>query len=139
MGRRYYVLVPGAGWPAKQWPAERFAEVGRILQDRGAAIVVTGSAGEKSLCESLAGRLPSAVTFVGKPIGQVVALLTGAQGVLANDSGLAHLAAAYGRPTAAVFTGATDPLVYAPLGPAAKAFGADATPEAVAEFLLQGT
>jgi ADP-heptose:LPS heptosyltransferase len=138
MGRRYHVLVPGAGWPAKQWPAERFAEVGRILQDRGAAIVVTGSAGEKSLCESLAGRLPGAVTFVGRPIGQVVALLATAEGVLANDSGLAHLAAALHRRTATIFTGVTDPCVCRPLGQGELAadFDAGISPERVAAHLL---
>ncbi len=138
MGGRYYVLVPGAGWPSKQWPVERFAEVGRIIQDHGGAIVVTGSAGENSLCESLAGRLPDAVTFVGKPIGQVAALLAGAEGVLTNDSGLAHLAAAMNRRTSAIFTGVTDPDLCRPLGQegSAAVFDAEISPRRVAEYLL---
>ena len=92
LGRTYFVLAPGAGWPAKERPAERFIEVGAALQ-----------------CEN-PGR-------PGQPIGRVVALLADAHGVLANDSGIAHLAAALGRPTAAVFTGATDPALCRPLGP----------------------
>jgi len=133
-----FVLAPGAGWPAKQWPAERFAAVGRCLSEAGGAVVVTGAAGEGALCERVAAGVPGAHVFVGRPLGHVVALLAGARGLAANDSGLAHLAAALGRRTAAVFTGATDPALCGPLGPAGcvAVFGADAPPAEVAGHLL---
>ena len=81
------------------------------------AVVVVGSAAEEDLCRRVAEGIPGAKTLTGQPIGRVVALLADAHGVLANDSGIAHLAAALGRPTAAVFTGATDPALCRPLGP----------------------
>jgi heptosyltransferase-1 len=137
-GKGYHVLAPGAGWAAKRWPLERFAEVGRMLKGRGSAIAVTGSAAEAKLCEELANRLGGACLFVGKPVGQVVALLSAAEGVLANDSGVAHLAAAMNRRTAAVFTGATDPRLCRPLGQEGMVgvFARDASAERIAAHLL---
>jgi ADP-heptose:LPS heptosyltransferase len=136
-GRSYFVLAPGAGWPAKEWPPERFIEAGRCLAG-GGAVVVVGSAAEEALCRRLAGGIPGAKTWTGRPIGEVVALLGEARGVLANDSGVAHLAAALGRPTAAVFTGATDPQLCRPLGQAecVRVFGPGDAPAAVAAHLL---
>jgi heptosyltransferase-1 len=121
--RPYFVLAPGAGWPAKQWPAEKFVQAGAALASDG-AVVVVGSAQEESLCRQVAAAIPGAKTFTGAPIGRVVALLSEAAGVLANDSGVAHLSAALGRRTAAVFTGATDERICRPLGPddAARTF-----------------
>jgi len=132
----FFILVPGAGWPEKEWAWESFARAGRELAARG-RIIVTGAPAQRELLERVARDIPEARVSCA-PVGKVLPLLRAAAGVLANDSGLAHLSAAYGRPTAAVFTGATDPLAYAPLGPAAKTFPANATPEAVAEFLLRG-
>jgi heptosyltransferase-2 len=139
IGKRYHVLAPGAGWAAKRWRLEGFAEVGRILQGRGSAIVVVGSAAEQGLCQDLAGRLGGASLFVGRSLGQVLALLLAAEGVLANDSGIAHVAAAMDRRTAAVFTGATDPELCRPLGHKTliRVFQGDAPTEQIAAHLLR--
>jgi len=133
-----FVLAPGAGWPAKQWPAERFAAVGRCLSEAGGAVVVTGAAGERALCERVAAGVPGARLFVGRPLGYAVALLAAARGLVGNDSGLAHLAAALGRRTAAMDMGIAEVAIWRPLGPAGRVavFGADAPPAEVAAHLL---
>jgi heptosyltransferase-1 len=138
--RRYTVLAPGAGWPAKCWPGERFVQVGRLLADAGLAVVVAGAAAEESLCRQVGEAIDGAKIVVGRPIGQVVALLSGAAGVVCNDSGLGHLAAALGVRTASVFTGATDPATCRPLGPddCSAVFSAEADAEQVFAFVLTG-
>jgi ADP-heptose:LPS heptosyltransferase len=75
--------------------------------------------------------------FVGKPLGAVAALVGEAEGVLANDSGIGHIAAAMGRRTAVIFTGVTDPRICGPLGPADKVsvFAPDVTPAHVARHI----
>ncbi len=132
--RPLYVLAPGAGWAAKCWPAEKFVQAGRLLAT-DATVAVLGSAAETELCRRVAAGIPAAVVAAGGRLGHVVALLAEARGVLANDSGLAHLAAALGRPTAAVFTGATDPALCRPIGPAAAVFSADDAVERVVAHL----
>ena len=136
-GRPYGVLAPGAGWPGKQWPAQRFVEVGRRLSGQGWGCVVTGSQSQQPLCRQVAHRIGRAPVFIGRPLGEVVALLSLAAGVAANDSGIAHLAAALGRRTAAVFTGATEPRKCGPLGrpELVRAFFTPVEPGEVAGFL----
>jgi ADP-heptose:LPS heptosyltransferase len=138
-GEAYFVLAPGAGWPAKQWPPERFRQAGAALAREG-AVVVVGSAAEGPLCRRVAEGIPGGRVLAGRPIGRVAALLAEARGVLSNDSGIAHLAAAMGRRTAAVFTGATDPATCRPLGrePAVHIFRAGDPPESIVAHLLGG-
>jgi ADP-heptose:LPS heptosyltransferase len=136
-GRPYFVLAPGAGWPAKEWPAEKFAQAGAALASEG-TVVVVGSASEEDLCRRVAEGIPGARTFTGRPIGRFVAMLAEARGALANDSGIAHLAAALGRRTAAVFTGVTDERTCGPLGPrdAAQTFRATDDVATIVRYLL---
>lgn len=137
---RVHVLAPGAGWPEKEWPAERFAAAGQALAKRGACVVVTGSPAQRALCERVAKEIPNARIFL-EPVGPLVALLSKTAGVLSNDSAVAHLGAAFGCRTAAVFTGATDPVLYAPLGTKdnVRVFGSDAEPAKAAAFMDEGS
>jgi len=108
------VLAPGAGWPAKQWPKARFAEVARRLAGKGMQVVVMGGESEAALCREVADA--GAVVMSGGPLGAACGLLSGAAAVVGNDSGVLHLAASFGRRTVAIFTGATDPRRCAPRG-----------------------
>jgi len=120
------VLAPGARYgPAKRWPAERFAEVARQWA-RGApgrAVVLAG--GPEDAAETRAVRSASAKAlplhdWTGRTsLPELLALVAACGGTLANDSGVAHLAAAAGRPTVAIF-GSTDPRWTAPRGPHAR-------------------
>jgi ADP-heptose:LPS heptosyltransferase len=116
-GGAYAVLAPGAGWSQKRWPAEEFSAVGRALAAAGLRLVVTGVESERELCDRVAAGAGGGLAVVGRRLGEVIALLEGADAVLSNDSGVAQLAAALGVRTAAVFTGATDPRRCGPLGP----------------------
>lgn len=100
------VLAPGAGWPGKQWPAERFADVGdRLRREAGFAVVLVGSAGEADLCRSVAARMREpAASLAGKTsLAQLAALLAQAGLFVGNDSGPMHLAACFEIPSVVCF------------------------------------
>lgn len=112
------VLVPGAArGPSKQWPADYYARLGRLLTaEGGCRLVVAGSASEKTLCAqvaSAAGR-PEA-DWSGASLAECAALFSIAAAVVANDSGGMHLACALGAPTVAIY-GLTSPEKTGPLG-----------------------
>lgn len=118
-GSDYFVaFAPGAGWPGKQWPAERFSRLGDWISDCHAArIVLMGSEGERELAKVIAAGMRHEVTDL---VGQTS--LVGAAQVLkqcallvTNDNGLLHIAAAVGTPTLAIF-GPTLPEQWAPRG-----------------------
>jgi heptosyltransferase-2 len=114
----YAVLGPGAAFgPAKRWPLERFAEVGERLRARGLGLVIAGAGVDSAECSGLRARLASPVAdLAGRTdLVTLAALCAGASVVVCNDSGLAHLAAASGAPTVAVF-GSTSSAWSAPRG-----------------------
>ena len=107
----YAVLCPGAEYgPAKRWPY--FAELSRRLSIPAA---ILGSAKDRPATEGIAGENLAGRTTLEEAID----LIAGAQYVVANDSGLMHVAAALGRPQVALF-GSSSPLHTPPLSPAAR-------------------
>ena len=119
----YWVFAPGAEYgPAKCWPAERYAELARSLfAAHGQPVLLLGSGKEAALCETIAAAAPGACrVLAGKTsLLDAMALIAAARGVVSNDSGLMHVAAAFGVPQAAVF-GSTSPEHTPPLNPHAR-------------------
>jgi ADP-heptose:LPS heptosyltransferase len=102
------VLHPGAKAPARRWPAERFGSLARALTAAGHRVVVTGSPGECGLAARVAtlGGLPGAAVLAGRTdVGDLAALVAYARVVVCGDTGVAHLATAYGTPSVVLFAG----------------------------------
>ena len=119
----YWAFAPGAEYgPAKCWPAEHYAELARTLAAaHGLPILLLGSGKEFALCEQIAQHAEGACrVLAGKTsLLDAMALIAGARGVVSNDSGLMHVAAAFGVPQVAVF-GSTSPEHTPPLNPRAR-------------------
>jgi heptosyltransferase-1 len=103
-------LAPGTNWDTKQWRPDRFAEVARHFLQKGFAVVLMGSDGERPLCEQVAALAPGAVDLAGETtLAELAALIRRATICVTNDSGPMHLAAALDRPAVGIF-GPTDPV-----------------------------
>ncbi len=120
---RYWAFAPGAEYgPAKCWPASHYAELARSLYARhGLPVILLGSGKETALCEQIAAAAPEACrVLAGKtPLLDAIALIAAARGVVSNDSGLMHVAAAFGVPQVAAF-GSTSPEHTPPLNRRAR-------------------
>lgn len=100
---------PGAGRGQQRWPTEQFADVAaRLAHAIGARVLVFAGRGEKGLAREVARRLNQALppkrvlTLEALPITEAAAALARLSVLVANHSGLAHLAAAAGTPVVAV-------------------------------------
>lgn len=105
------VVHPGATFPARRWPAERFAAVAAALRDAGEHVVVTGGPGETSLARrvaDLAGLDPAADLSGRTSLPELAALVAAARLVVCGDTGVAHLATAFRTPSVLLF-GPTPP------------------------------
>jgi heptosyltransferase-2 len=102
---------------AKTWPAERVAELCRLLDARGARAVLLGTAAEAPTAEAVAARAPAAALAGRDRPALLPALLAELDTLVSGDTGVAHLAAALGTPVVVLF-GPTDPALSAPRGPA---------------------
>lgn len=100
--RRFAIVNPGAGWPSKVWPAERYGELAKLLfAEHGlTTLAVWGIPGELPLAEAIVSasgghaRLapPTSMTELG-------ALCRRAAIFVGSDTGPMHLAVAVGTPT----------------------------------------
>lgn len=126
-------LAPGSGGAAKCWPRESWLQLGGRLQRAGHAVQVVVGPAERERDDPRDWPWPGHVEFVveAEPVG-LARELEGVARLYGNDSGVTHLAAALGTPTTAVFV-ASDPSVWAPVGPHVRVVGAAAAPPSVDE------
>ena len=120
---RYWAFAPGAEYgPAKRWPAAHYAALARSLRDAdGTPTVLLGSPGEADLCNEIASQAGDACRVLAgrTSLLEAIALIAASRGLASNDSGLMHIAAAFGVPQVAVF-GSTSPLHTPPLNDRAR-------------------
>jgi ADP-heptose:LPS heptosyltransferase len=96
--RPYAVLHPFASQPDKTWLADRFLAVAKYLDaELGLEPVFVAGPNEDL---SAFGQYPC---LQGAPLEEVMSLLAGAALFIGNDSGPAHIAAAFGCPAAVLF------------------------------------
>jgi ADP-heptose:LPS heptosyltransferase len=106
--RPYVVLHPFAAMPEKTWPADRFLQLARCIEDQhGLEPVFVAGPGDDTTPFS------GFRVVAGAPLREIKSLLAGASLFIGNDSGPAHMAAAFGIPVAVMF-GPSDPVVWAP-------------------------
>jgi len=104
----FAILNPGAGWGAKQWPAERYGEVAKALAQSGLKSIVNFGPGEETVARATESASDHAAEAMSFSIGELLALTRRARLFIGGDTGPMHLAAALGVPVVAVF-GPTDP------------------------------
>jgi heptosyltransferase I len=104
-GSHYVLLNPGAGWPNKQWPPQRFGAVAAQLCARhGLKSVVVWGPGEVALArEAVAASSGAATLAEPSSIADVVALVRGATVMVSGDTGPTHIAAAVGTPIVGLY------------------------------------
>lgn len=116
LARNYVCIHPGASVSARRWPPEQFAAVADWLADRGFQIVLTGSAAETELTQTVATAMHApSLNLAGRTsLGAIAALLSRSRLLICNDTGVSHLAAALQTPSVVIFSD-SDPERWAPL------------------------
>ena len=112
----YACVHAGARLGARRWSYEGFAATADALAARGVRVVLTGSSEERELAAAVAAKTRAPVVdLAGRTsLGALAALLAGARLLVANDTGVAHLASALRVPSVVVVT-TSDPDRWAPL------------------------
>ncbi len=112
---QFVLLNPGAGWGAKQWPAERYGQVARQLAQCSLKLLINFGPGEDTTASAVEGASGGvAETFSGS-LTQLIALTRRACLFIGGDTGPMHLAAALRVPVVGIF-GPTNPTRNGPFG-----------------------
>ncbi|HEY8098697.1 MAG TPA: lipopolysaccharide heptosyltransferase II [Methylobacter sp.] len=115
-------LCPGAEYgPAKRWPTEYYAEVARHKIDQGWQVWLFGSDKDKADAAQINKETSGLCTdFTGRTsMAEAVDLMSLANTVVTNDSGLMHVAAALDKKIIALY-GSSDPGFTPPLSDKAE-------------------
>ncbi|SKC10048.1 ADP-heptose:LPS heptosyltransferase [Arthrobacter sp. 49Tsu3.1M3] len=100
------VVHPGAAYGSRLWPESRFAQVAAALSKTGHDVVFTGSAAERpraARIAELAGLGQERVLAGQQSLAGFAAIIAESRLVVSADTGAAHLATAYGRPSVVLF------------------------------------
>jgi ADP-heptose:LPS heptosyltransferase len=116
--RAYAVMHPFASAPEKTWPADRFLAVAREFRQHGELepLILCGPGDDPSAFAEFE-------TVVNAPLSQVISIISSASLFVGNDSGPAHIAAAFSVPAVVLF-GASDPLIWGPWRTASQVLSA---------------
>ena len=131
-------LLHGTSREDKKWPVENWIETARLLVASGMTPVTTWSnERERTVAEAIAAAIPETLLVEKKPLAEIAPLIGKSALVIGADTGLTHLASAYGLPTVAIFL-TTQPGLTGPRGPfsstlLAESCGCVTPEEAVAE------
>lgn len=108
--RPFALINPGAAWPNKRWPTDRFGELATFLREAsGLAPVILWGPGEERLVDAVvAASGQTAIPAPPTSVPDLVALSRAAALLVSGDTGPLHIATAVGTPTVSLF-GPTDP------------------------------
>lgn len=104
--RPYVVVHPGATAASRRYPAERFGVAAQaIVDETGCQVAFIGGADEAALVSQAQAHMDApGVSLAGQlSLGELAALIAGAQVVVCNNSGPVHIAAAVGTPVAVLY------------------------------------
>jgi heptosyltransferase III len=130
-GRPYAIIQPTALYATKEWPAERFAQLGHYIErEVGLIPLFSCGPGESSRLDGVERASPGPIRRLeGLKLATFIAAVAGAALFVGNDSGPAHIAAARGIPLIVIF-GSSSSQIWGPwvqpgrssAGPAAAPF-----------------
>ena len=117
--RPLIAIQPFSLWQYKEWKKENYAAlIGQIIEEYGAAVIITGSPDEKERAEEIIRLIKheNVYNFAGKTsVGMLAALLSVCNLFIGSDSAGIHIAAAVGTPTISIF-GPSSSASWAPKG-----------------------
>ena len=113
--QQFVLLNPGAGWGAKQWPAERYGYVAERLAEGGLRSVINFGPGEETLARAVEAASGGAAEAMPCSLTELIALTRRARLFIGGDTGPMHLAAALSVPVVGIF-GPTNPARNGPFG-----------------------
>ncbi len=109
-------LCPGAEYgPAKRWPSSYFAQIAKKIEAKGWQVWVFGSPKDSDQAKDIVAAGKNIIDLTGKTtLLEAIDLMSLAQAVISNDSGLMHIAAALNRPLIVIY-GSSSPAFTPPL------------------------
>lgn len=115
----YILLVPGCApeRPEKRWPAQKYGELAKALNNAGYQPVIIGTKAEQDAAAEIKNACPATLDLCNQTsLAQIATLARNAAGAIGNDTGPMHLIGATGTPCLVLFSSHSNPVKHAPKG-----------------------
>ena len=113
-GKSVIGLHPGASWPAKMWPPEKFAALADRFMANGFNVIVFSGPKDRVVGAKVIMLMKKKPVFADNlPLRAFSAVVSLLDGFISNDNGAMHVAAALKIPLAGIF-GPGNPKVWFP-------------------------
>ncbi len=111
-------IAPGSMSFTKRWPMNHYAELTRLLYEKGFQLIFLGAPAEVDTCREIIEKSGvEAINMAGRTtILKATAVISKCRMLICNDSGLMHAANAVQTPVVAFFGPTTGALGYQPIG-----------------------
>ena len=108
-GSPYVMFMHGTTWASKHWPQAYWQQLAELVVQGGWEVRLPwGNAQELQRAEAIAAAVPGVMVLPRLNLTQLAEMMAQAQGCVAVDTGLGHLAAALAVPCISLY-GATNP------------------------------
>ena len=118
----HMVFLHGTTWPTKTWTVDGWRDLGALAEQAGwRALLFAHGAQEEARAAAIADGRPAIHALPPQPLETLLPLIQSAAGVVSVDTGLGHLAAAFGVPTVGLY-GPTNPTLTGLFGARVREF-----------------
>ncbi|MCX7879360.1 MAG: glycosyltransferase family 9 protein [Ignavibacteria bacterium] len=119
--KNYFVILhPGTYGSSLNWPIEKFIELSQIISQNQLPIILTGTNNEMQLGKIIQNFNPNVINLIGRlNLYETIALISLARGLVANSTGILHIASVLEIPTVGVYpnTAHLSAKRWGPIGP----------------------
>jgi ADP-heptose:LPS heptosyltransferase len=115
----YIVVHPGSQLAQRRWDPKHFATVADVFAQKGYTIIITGTENEKELAKQVQAHMKSpSIDLMGETtLGTLGVLIQYARLLVANDTGVSHIATALKKKSVIIFSPYSDQKRWAPKDP----------------------
>jgi ADP-heptose:LPS heptosyltransferase len=101
----FIIIHPGSGGSSRNWSAENFGKAANIIsKEKNIKIIISGTIEEKTQCEKAFSFCPYALNLCGLfSLNQLIALISQTKLLIANSTGVLHIAAALDIPVIGLY------------------------------------
>ena len=115
--KKIIVMAPGAGYLTKRWPPEYFAQLAdKLISNNNSEIFLIGSQSDREICHEIRKRMSNYVHDLSGNYSllETSAIIEASDAVIANDTGMMHVAVSQKKPVLAFFGSSTEELGFFP-------------------------